>query len=305
MSTVILTEPPAIAGGESSAACLSWSAIFAGAAGAAALSLILLLLGAGLGLSSVSPWAYAGIGSAALGVSTIVWITFTQIAASGLGGYLAGRLRSKWSGVRGDETYFRDTAHGFLAWSIATLATAAFLTTAVSTIVGGGVKAAASAAQSVATAPVTAQALPMGDADATYYVDSLFRRDGAASPAAGSALTPAELVAPLRSSNLEIVRIFANSLASGSALPADDLKYVGGLVALRTGLSQQAAEARVNEQFAAAQTRLRDAERKAKELADQTRKATAYAALWLFISLLVGAFVSSCLATVGGRHRDF
>jgi hypothetical protein len=33
-------------------------------------------------------------------------------------------------------------------------------------------------------------------------------------------------------------------------------------------------------------------------------KASAYAALWLFISLLIGAFVASLAATYGGRRRD-
>jgi hypothetical protein len=45
----------------------------------------------------------------------------TQWLASGLGGYLAGRLREKWVGIRTDEVLFRDTAHGFLAWALAAL----------------------------------------------------------------------------------------------------------------------------------------------------------------------------------------
>ena len=63
---------------------VSWGAIVAGAAGAAALSLILLILGVGLGLSSVSPWSGQGsISAQAFGISTILWLTFTQLAASG------------------------------------------------------------------------------------------------------------------------------------------------------------------------------------------------------------------------------
>src|SRR5215510_9656349 len=106
---------------------VSWGAVFAGAAAAAALSLILLLLGTGLGLSSVSPWATEGIDASTFGVSSIVWITFMQLAASAVGGYMAGRLRTKWTDTQGDEVYFRDTAHGFLAWAVATIATAALL----------------------------------------------------------------------------------------------------------------------------------------------------------------------------------
>ncbi len=91
---------------------VSWGAILAGAVAAAALSLILLMLGAGLGLSNVSPWSY---NTTVMGASAIAWLTFTQLAASGVGGYLAGRLRIKWSNMHVNEVYFRNTAHGLLA----------------------------------------------------------------------------------------------------------------------------------------------------------------------------------------------
>ena len=100
------------------ASAVSWGAIAAGAAAAAALSLILLLLGVGLGLSSVSPWAGAGVSTAGFGVSTIVWLTLTQLLASAVGGYLAGRLRTRSIAAATDEVYFRDTAHGFFVDSL-------------------------------------------------------------------------------------------------------------------------------------------------------------------------------------------
>ena len=96
-----------------------------GAVAAAALSLILLVLGTGLGMSAVSPWIAKGMSGNTVGVATILWLAFTQFAAAGIGGYLAGRLRSRWANVERDEIYFRDTAHGLLAWGVATLATAA------------------------------------------------------------------------------------------------------------------------------------------------------------------------------------
>src|SRR5262245_38286307 len=95
-----------------SGSAVSWGAIIAGGAAAAALSLVLLMLGAGLGLTAVSPWDSAGASAATFGFTAIIWITLTQLLASGLGGYLAGRLRTKWADVLGDEVYFRDTAHG-------------------------------------------------------------------------------------------------------------------------------------------------------------------------------------------------
>jgi hypothetical protein len=296
---------------------ISWGAIFAGAAGAAALSLILLILGVGLGLSSVSPWAQAGISAATFGVSTIVWITFTQLAASGIGGYLAGRLRKKWAGVHADEVYFRDTAHGFLAWSIATLATAALLAGTIGTILGGGVQAGASIAGGAASTAAVATAAGAGGAAATandpgsaYAVDSLFRRDLGAAPAAVTGtVNPVmpDMSAAQNSpaaSTAEVGRIFANGLRTDAALPPEDVKYVGQLVAQRTGLSQPDAEKRVADTYNKLQAKARDVQLKAKEAADQARKASAYAALWLFISLLLGAFVASLLATFGGRHRD-
>src|ERR1035437_5036778 len=120
---------------------VSWSAILAGAAGAAALSLILLILGVGLGFSAISPWSNSGISATAFGLTSILWLTFTQIAASSIGGYLAGRLRVRWATVHTDEVYFRDTAHGFLAWAIASLATAALLGSVVGNVVSSGVSA--------------------------------------------------------------------------------------------------------------------------------------------------------------------
>lgn len=249
------------------ASAVSWAAIIAGAAGAAALSLILLILGVGLGLSSVSPFANSGASATTFGVSTIVWITFTQLAAAGIGGYLAGRLRTRWAATHVDEAYFRDTAHGFLAWSVATLATAAMLTSAVGSIVGTGASAAGSV---VGGAPATAASAPATEA------------------------------APM---GAEAGRIFASGLESG-ALPADDVKYLGQQVSQRTGLSQADAEKRVNDAFAHMKAKADPAKAEAKEAADKARKASAYAALWLFVSLLVGAFVASLSATFGGRQRD-
>lgn len=302
---------------------ICWGAVFAGAAGAASLSLILLVLGVGLGLSSVSPWSSQGVSAETFGVSTIAWITFTQLAASGLGGYLAGRLRHRWGRVHTDELYFRDTAHGFLAWSIAMLATAGMLTAAIGTIVGGGAKAGATA---VVAAPATATAASASGLSPDYFVDTLFRSvgegaataasapasspdggtfapDGAAVVPSGSETAVAAPVRPDAPPTAEAVRIFANA-ASANALPADDARYLGQLVAQRTGLGQQEAERRVTEAFARLQAKAMAAREQAKEVTDKARSASAKAALWGFISLLIGAFVASFMGTLGGRHRD-
>ena len=297
---------------QAQASAVSWGAIVAGAAGAAALALILLMLGTGLGLSSVSPWAYSGVSATTFGVSTILWLTFTQLVASGMGGYLAGRLRTKWVDVHTDEVYFRDTAHGFLAWAVAALATAALLTSVIGSIVNGGIQAGAAMAGNVATATAVRSEMANSNGDngpMGYFVDSLFRKDlsstvSAPDVAGTDPMTawPPKPIPP--GSAPEVTRIFMNSIRTGSSLPDEDIRYVGQVVALRTGLTQQNAEKRVSDTYVRVQTKLRDAETVAKEAADKGRKASAYVALWLFISLLIGAFVASFAATIGGRQRD-
>jgi hypothetical protein len=247
-------------------------------------------------------------------------VTFTQLVASGMGGYLAGRLRTKWVAVHTDEVYFRDTAHGFLAWAVASLATAALLTSVIGSIVSGGIQAGASVAGSVATTATAAAAggaaaagadmakTDTGSGPTGYFVDSLFRRDinaaAAASARAGSgAMSGRAAEQATAASASEVARIFMHTIRTGT-LPAEDVRYVGEVVAQRTGLTQKDAEKRVIDTYARAQAKLRDAETAAREAADKTRKASAYAALWLFISLLIGAFVASLAATYGGRQRD-
>jgi len=280
---------------------VSWAAVFAGAAAAAALSLILLLLGTGLGLSSLSPWANEGASAKTLGIGGFVWVIFMQLAASALGGYMAGRLRTKWVSLHTEEVAFRDTAHGFLAWGIATLFTASLLTSTVTSIISGGVQAGAQVAGGAASTAATAAASSAGantskagsDSGPTgYFVDSLFRSPKGAK----SNASPEQASA-------EVTRIFTSAIASGK-LPEEDARYAGQLVAQRTGMSQAEAEKRVNETFNQTQAKLKEAETKAREAADAARKASAAAALALFISLLIGAFIASYAAIIGGRQRD-
>jgi hypothetical protein len=280
---------------------VSWGAVFAGAAAAAALSYILVILGFGLGLSSVSPWTNAGASATAIGVATIVWLTFTQIVASGMGGYLAGRLRVKWAGVHTDEVYFRDTAHGFLSWGVASLVVAAFLANAIGGVLSGGASVAgsvASGASQVTAAAAPAIADVARDANTGYFVDSLFR---ASSSTAGT--TPPISDGATRDSQAEAAKIFAHSIASGS-LSAGDKQYLGQVVAARTGLAQPEAEQRVDAAYNSMSQSIETAKAKTKEAADQARKATAGLALWMFVSLLCGAFFGSLAATFGGRLRD-
>ncbi|MBF0231731.1 MAG: hypothetical protein HQK65_01660 [Desulfamplus sp.] len=269
---------------------VSWGAVLAGAAAAAALSLVLFILGVGLGLSVISPWSY---NTATIGKSTIIWLAFTQLIASGIGGYLAGRLRVKWASVHTDEVYFRDTAHGLLSWAVATLVTAIFLTGALRVVVGGAIDvgtAAGTAAATVATAgsdvPDTGTVGQVG-----YFSDLLLRSDN-------SMLAPDNLA-----TRGEVVKIFVNDLLAGT-MSADDRQYLSLIVAQHTGLSQPDAEKRVDDVYARLNKAKANAESATKEAADKARKAAAYSALWMFVALLLGAFFAGLLATFGGRQRD-
>lgn len=284
---------PAFDGESSNVSGVSWGAIFAGAAAAAALSMILVLLGFGLGFSAVSPWAGEGVSAKGLGISTIVWLAATQIIASGLGGYIAGRLRVKWANMHGDEVYFRDTAHGFLAWCVATLVTATLVVGSVSSIVSGGVQAGASVAGGAASAMTQAAGTAAANTDSNqygYFVDSLFRDDRPAAVSDDAARGT-------------VTRIFAQSLANGQLSP-EDRTYLAQLVAQRTNLTQADAERRVDEIYARTQKAIADAKVKAQQAADTAAKVAAWTSLWMFIALLAGAFFASLSATFGGRRRD-
>ena len=273
---------------------VSWGAIFAGAAAAAALSLILVLLGFGLGFSAVSPWANEGVSAKGLGISTIVWLAATQIVASGLGGYIAGRLRVKWAYMHGDEVYFRDTAHGFLAWCVATLVTATLVVGSVSSIVSGGVQAGASVVGGAASAATQAAGTAVGTTDSNqygYFVDSLFRDDRPAAISDDAV-------------HGTVTRIFVRSLSNDGQLAAEDRIYLAQLVAQRTNLTQADAERRVDEVYARTQKAVADAKLAAQQAADTAAKVAAWTSLWMFIALLIGAFFASLAATFGGRRRD-
>jgi hypothetical protein len=291
------TRPPGTAFNageiENSSSGVSWAAIIAGGVASTSLALILLTLGVGLGLSSLSPWSNTGASAATIGVVAIIWLIFTHIAASGMGGYLAGRLRTKWAGIHTDEVYFRDTAHGFLAWAVASVVAAALLGSVMTSIVGGSVKAAGAAASTVASTAASGLAQAQGQSSNVmdYFADSLFRSDH-----------------PARDSNdgsgrIEAGRILSTALTHGALDPADKA-YLAQVISARTGLPELDAAKRVDDTFARARAEAAKAEAAAKQAADAARKAAAHSALWMFVALLSGAFAASYAATWGGRRRD-
>src|ERR1700692_2594687 len=116
---------------------VSWGAIAAGAVGAAALTLLLSALGAGLGLSRLSPCSDSGVSASTFKTGTGIYLVIVAVMSSAVGGYLAARLRTKWVGINTHEVFFRDTAHGFLAWAFATVLSATALSSATAYLANG------------------------------------------------------------------------------------------------------------------------------------------------------------------------
>jgi hypothetical protein len=263
---------PAADTGEPSVSGVSWAAVSAGAVVSLALTLVLIAFGTGLGLSVVSPWAGSGVSATTFKIGTGLYLVVIAMMSSSIGGYIAGRLRSRWVGVHTDEVYFRDTAHGFIAWAFASVLGAILLASPATTLLGG---AASGAGQATAAA---SRSGPMEG-----YVDTLMRSDAPAAPNADNS----------RDSRGEMVRLFTNSFRNGGELKPADSQYAAKVVAARTGLSQADADKRVN-----------DVVTQIKADTDAARKATAQLAFWLTASLLIGAFCASLAATEGGGLRD-
>jgi hypothetical protein len=268
MSTLVTDV--AVVPEESRSSAVSWAAIAAGGVGAAAFSLFLFEVGAAIGLSVVSPWSDAPTSSTAITATVGIALCLISISASALGGFIAGRLRTRWTGIPTDETYFRDTAHGFLAWAFALILGAFVAGAAATSIVGGAAKGAASNPALVPN-------------DTAYYTDMLFRSDRTAPTG-----TPAA-----QASNDEIGRIVARATMRGGALSADDRTFLAQRVAARTGLSQDEAQRRVDTVIT-----------QAKTAADEARKAGAKFAIWMAAAMLCGALAAGLAAAAGGRERD-
>ncbi len=258
----------------------SWSAIFAGAFVAVSTTIIFLALGSGLGFASISPWSDKGVSATTFTVTAAIWLIATQWVSSGLGGYIAGRLRSRWIGTHAHEVFFRDTAHGLVTWSLATVLIAGIAATGVVSAISGGVRA----ATQVAAAGIHGAADAATSQADSYSVERLFR---GTQPQAGG--DPRE----------EATHIIANAALSGNLSDADR-QYLISIVANQTGVAPEEAQKRVDEFVA----RAADAETKAKAAADAARKSAAQAAIYTAISLLIGAFIASVAAAVGGRLRD-
>lgn len=275
---------------------LEWGPILAGAIAAAALSFLLLTFGSAVGLSLTSPWPGTGSKLWVVALGLAWWMVIVQIASFAAGGYLAGRMRSRWMDSRSSEGAFRDSTHGFMVWAVGVLMGAAVLAIVGLGAAKTGVEAASTVTAGAASGNMSKSGLTMGPAD--YAVDLLLR------PQPGQASVSAAEVKATNTSNDETLRaetgrIFAGAIKN-QALTARDRTYLTQIVASRTGLPEVEAQKRVD----AAVTEARDLELKAREQADKARKTALIAAFIAAMSLLISLVAATAAAAAGGRHRD-
>ncbi len=263
---------------DASQSAVSWGAVLAGGVAAASLTIVLLVFGTAMGFAAVSPWSGRGISATTFKISAGIFLVVTAMLSSTVGGYIAGRLRTKWTGAHSEEVLFRDTAHGFLAWGFATVLGVAILGAATTILLGGATAGLVQGGTQAAAQ--TASATPND-----YFIDTLLRP-------ATTGTTPQAQTDPA-AVRREVSVIFTRGLTSGGDISANDRAYLVQMVSARTGLPQADAEKRVNDVIAAA-----------KEAAEEARKFTMASALWLTLAMLLGAFSASAAAIEGGQLRD-
>ncbi len=285
---------------EDAHSAISWKAIFAGTTASLAVTMILVAFGMGVGFSIISPWSDQGVSATTFTVSAAIYLFCVSMLSSTVGGYLAGRLRSRWATVNEHERYFRDSAHGFVVWALAAVVGATVMSGAVTHIIAGA---------SSGLAATAVQGSP-----SEVYVDQLLRTTPAqgnanAAPATAQQTTSPtagnQTAAPLQGGQIsmaprqnvgdrgEITRIIAPSMVKGGAVSDADKKYLASIVAARSGVSQGDAEARVDYVI-----------NQAKQAADKARKSAALFGLWLAAAMLAGALSAALAAIEGGNLRN-
>jgi hypothetical protein len=299
------TPRPATAGTVSAVSFIDWGAVIAGAVLAAAISFVLLTFGAAIGLSATSPWQDSGASAKTIASLAIFWTMAQQIGSLMIGGYVAGRMRARWSGTAQDEVEFRDGLHGGLVWAVGVVISALLFFSAAGAVAKTGVDAASRTAGAVA--PSTAAPDPVA-----YQLDVLMRPmtlAQATTPGAGDAATrptPPAAASAARGAaapsgqadetRAEMTRIFAKAIAAGSLAEADR-GYLARLVAQRTGVPLQEAEKRVADSFA-------EANRAVREAADKARRGAILTGFVTAASLIISLGAAWWAAMRGGHHRD-
>jgi hypothetical protein len=281
---------PAVVGVAQDTSFVEWGAVLAGGAMAAAISFVLLTFSTAIGLSFVSPWADVGASTKVIASLAVFWVMAQQIGAAMVGGYIAGRMRSRWGEPTEHEVEFRDGLHGGLVWAIGVIISAALVLSTAGAVARTGTEAAGRVASAA-----TANADPLA-----YQADVLLRSGGTRAPGVtpGAVAPSGPQAAGTQNADqrAEVVRILARSVAAGG-LSEPDRSYLVGVVAQRSDLPQPEAEKRVNDAYA-------EAGRAAKEAADKARRAAVVTGFVTAASLLVALGAAWWAAQRGGHHRD-
>ncbi len=243
---------------------VEWGAVLAGAVTALAISFVLLAFGSAVGLSAVSPWTTGSATAKAVSMGAVLWLILVNVWAFALGGYLAGRMRHRWS----DAANTGDGAHGLLVWASA-VTLAAIVAAGSAAAIGRG-----------AAEGVGAVAARSADDPVNSAVDALLR----------PTRPPAEVRAD--DTRGETARLLLRAAGSGETAAADRT-YLAQLVAARTGLSEADASKRVGEVIDSM-----------KRAAARARKVAVVLGFLTAATLLLGAAAAWWGASVGGRHRD-
>jgi hypothetical protein len=265
-----IVEPVAVITEEERTSYMQWGPAVAGALAAAALAFVLHTCAAAIGLavsSSAPTWRDSSL---MLQLLSGLYLVFAAILAFGVGGYLAGRMRSPIAGGD-DEIEFRDGSNGILVWSIAIVLTVLMTWAAAQSVprVASPSALSSGAAQSVA-----------GENLIAYDLDQLFRADG----------RPQNVdLAYVRS---EASRILLTTAGHAGITP-DDRAYLIRLTAANTGLQPPEAERRVDVAIVQARDNIRKA-----------RRAGVILAFMAGAAALPGAAVAWFAACTGGQHRD-
>lgn len=311
---------------------VDWSAIIAGIVLASGISVLLLTFGSAIGLSMTDFRAGEGVSPIWIAIAAAIWLLWVQISSFMAGGYIAGRLRKRHMDATEDEVDVRDGAHGLLVWAGALLVG--------SLIAVSGLGAAANAIGSAAATLTGAAAEVAGEAadgaadPAAYFTDMLFRPAPttaeaaatttettttteapattteapatAAQPPASAPVTPAPAAIAVTTTERDTIalraeagRIFTASTISGE-LPDEDRTYLVQIVARNTGLSEEEAQARVDQVV----TAMDEAKAQAAKAAETARKTGVLAAFLTAASFLVSAAGAFWAAQKGGQHRD-
>jgi hypothetical protein len=276
------TAPSTVATPVAPAGYLEWGPIVAGALLAAALSFVLLTFGAAIGLSATSPWPNSGVSAKFIAGVAVFWTLVQQIGAFMAGGYIAGRMRTRWNDVPQDEVDFRDGLHGGLVWAVGIVIGAALLLATAGAVARTGAQVAGQAAVTVTGSNVNAMDTVM---------DTLLR-PSAPPPAPAGQQARAGQPAAAEAPRATVGRILAASLAEGG-LSTDNRTYLVQLVSQQTGLSQQEVETRVNNAVTAT-----------REAADKARRTAVTTGLVTAVSLVISFAAAWWAALKGGQHRD-